>query len=282
MQQSKNTFKPLAIRGIIADKNAKLAKRLPGFIVRYLHRIMHIDEMNQIMEEDGHLRGVDFVEAQVKRFNIKFNLQGIENIPLDRSLIFASNHPLGGFDGTLLMSIVKKTTHRDSWFLVNDFLMNVTPLKEWFIPINKVGGQARGALQKVEEAYLSDAHMLIFPAGICSRKIKGKITDLKWNKHFIQKAVQYQRDIVPVHFSGRNSSFFYNLARLRKWLGIKFNIEMMYLADETFKHKNKTFTITFGAPIPHESLTNKKSQTAWAAHVKDIVYSLPVCNKKTK
>ncbi|TKG92345.1 glycerol acyltransferase [Puteibacter caeruleilacunae] len=269
-----NTFKPIDIRQLIADKNPKAAASVPNFIIKYLHRIIHVDQVNDFMNRNGHLHGIAFVNKIIEEYNISFNLKGIENVPQTGNYIFASNHPLGGFDGILLMSIVAQLTNRNVKFLVNDFLMNVTPLQELFIPINKVGGQARESLLQIENTYKSDDHILIFPAGLCSRKISGKITDLKWHKHFIQKAVQHKRDIIPIHFEGRNSNFFYNLSRIRKFLGIKFNIEMLYLPDEMYKQQNKTFTITFGEPIPYQTFTKEKKLEEWTLDVREKTYSL--------
>lgn len=275
MKQQKNDFKPIVLREVIAAKNPKVAKRIPRFLYNYLNRILHIEEINEVMKMHGHLKGADFVNQIVKQFNIEFDLKGIENIPSDRKLIFASNHPLGGFDGMLLIAIASKLTNQPVKFLVNDFLMHIPTLKDSFVPINKVGGQARESLLKIEEAYASDAHILIFPAGLCSRKIKGKITDLEWNKHFVQKSAQYKRDIVPIHFSGRNSNFFYNLARFRKLIGLKkINLEMLYLADEMFQHVNKKFTITFGEPISHTQFTDKSKYKEWTLKIREICYSL--------
>jgi len=197
----------------------------------------------------------------------------LENIPKSGRYIFVSNHPLGGLDGVLLL---KQITENFGYTrsLTNDFLMAVTPFKDWFVPINKVGGQGREALQAIDELYTSDDQILIFPAGLCSRKINGEIVDLEWQKHFIQKAVQYKIDVVPIYFEGRNSNKFYNLAKFRKLFRIKFNIEMMYLVDELFKHKDKTFSIHFGKPLSYESFNSSKKPIDWAQKVKSDVYSL--------
>jgi putative hemolysin len=114
----------------------------------------------------------------------------------------------------------------------------------------------------------------MFPAGICSRRIKGVIRDLEWKKTFITKSIQTQRDIVPIHFEGRNSDFFYNLANVNKMLGIKFNIAMLYLSDEMFRNRNKKFKVTIGKPIPWQTFDKSKTPTEWAQYVKEIVYTL--------
>jgi len=158
--------------------------------------------------------------------------------------------------------------------LSNDFLMAIEPLKKFFVPINKVGSQSRGSINKIEELYQSENQILIYPAGLCSRKINGKIVDLTWQKHFIQKAVENKIDIIPFYFDGKNSNFFYNLAKVRKFFRIKFNIEMMYLADEMFKHRGKSFTIYFGKPISHTTFNQTKKPLEWAEEVKKITYRL--------
>jgi len=266
-------FQPIDIREVVKSKNEKLAKKLPAFIYRWLARILHVEEMNSFMEVNGHLKGLDFINVLIEYLNIKFNITGIENIPKDSRNIFISNHPLGGLDGILLLKFLHENVG-NARTLSNDFLMNITPLSQWFVPINKVGGQARGSIETVEELYRSNDQILIFPAGLCSRKINGKIVDLQWQKHFVQKSVQYKLDVVPIYFSGRNSNQFYNIAKLRKFFKIKFNIEMMFLVDELYKHKNRTFDIHFGSPIPYTTFNHSKKPIEWAQFVKETTYKL--------
>lgn len=272
-ETSSKSFEPIDIRQVVAEKNKKVAARTPGFIYKWLERILHLEEVNAFLKESGHLTGTDFVNEIIRYLNIKFELHGVEKLPKEGRYMFVSNHPLGGLDGVLLLKILNENMG-NTRVLINDFLMAVTPLKHWFVPVNKVGGQARGAIQVVEELYQSDDQVLIFPAGLCSRKIKGKVVDLQWQKHFIQKSVQYKLDIIPIYFEGNNSNRFYNLAKLRKFFKIKFNIEMMYLVDELYKHKNRTFKIYFGEPIPYTTFDRSLKPIEWADKVKDDVYKL--------
>ncbi|MFA9388642.1 MAG: 1-acyl-sn-glycerol-3-phosphate acyltransferase [Prolixibacteraceae bacterium] len=268
-----DTFEPINIREVVAGKNKKIAKRLPAFVYKWLERILHLDEVNSFLKNSGHLKGLDFANAIISDLNIKFKLKGLDKLPDKGRFMFVSNHPLGGLDGVLLLKLLNEKfgTTRS---LTNDFLMAITPLNEWFVPVNKVGAQGRESLQVIEEMYQSEDQILIFPAGLCSRKIKGKIVDLEWQKHFIQKAVQHHLDVVPIYFGGNNSNRFYNLAKLRKFLGIKFNIEMMYLVDELYKHKNKAFKIQFGQAIPYQTFNRNKRPIEWAEYVKKSVYQL--------
>ena len=261
------------IEKILDDKNPKIRRILPGFVIRYLKRIVHQDMINDILRNFGHLRGAAFIDAALGFLGITYLAHGVENLPKGGRNIFVSNHPLGGLDGMVFMSELTKHFPAIK-FPVNDILMYVENYGDIFLPVNKVGTFGREAARLMEEAYASDYQLLNFPAGICSRKIKGEITDLKWQKSFIVKAVQHQRDIVPCFFEGRNSSFFYNLANLRRFLRIKMNIEMLYLADEMYKQKGKDIDVCFGEPIPWQTFDRSKSPQEWADMVREKTYSL--------
>lgn len=262
------------IRKVFRGKNPAMAKIVPGFIYRYIERIVHQDYVNGFLEKHGHKKGIDFLHAVLEEFNNKLVIHGFENIPDSGRFIFVSNHPLGGFDGTILIEIVNRKYPKIK-FLVNDILMNLGPMAGFFVAINKHGGQAREIIKELDEIYSSDTQVLTFPAGIVSRRIRGVVQDLPWQKSFVQKAVQYERDVIPVHFSGRNSNWFYNLANFRKFLRIKWNLEMFYLVDETYKHRNKTITVTFGEPIPYRHFDKSKTPMQWADEIRSLVYALP-------
>jgi len=273
-KMNEEPFKPINIREVFQKKNPKLAGKLPGFVYRYINRIMHIDEINEILAKHGNERGIEFANSMVKHFNVQQTLIGLENIPATGSYIFASNHPLGGFDSLLILSNLDRILG-NVVTLVNDILMNIPQLHPIFVPLNKHGGHSKEVAQKIHEAYASDKQILIFPSGFASRRIKGKIQDYEWKKHFIAKSIEYKRDIIPIHVSGRNSSFFYRLANFRTFFRMKWNLEMFYLADETFKHKNQKFTITFGKPIPYTHFDKSKSLDQWATEIRALVYQLP-------
>ena len=272
-ENKSNNFKPINIEEVVAQKSKSTAKRIPRFIYNYIKKIIHQDELNYFFGKYGELKGVEFTDQVLDYLNIKYNIKGIENLPENGRYIFASNHPLGGADGIMLISLLGKKY--DIKFPVNDVLLNVKSLDNVFIAINKHGKQGRETTELLNEAFESDCQIVIFPAGLVSRKhLGGGIKDLEWKKTFINKAIQSKRDIIPVRVSGRNSNFFYNIANIRKLFGVKINIEMLYLVDEFTKHRNKTFTITIGEPIPFKSLTKDNSQKAWAEIIRQKVHSL--------
>lgn len=249
-------------------------------MIKYLERIIHQDEMNGFLEEHGNLVGIEFIEEAMRFLNIKVVAEGLDDLP-DGNYTFAGNHPLGGIDGMATGLLVHyRFPERSIKFLSNDILTNVLNLLPLFIPVNKVGNQSqhRSLPKRINEAYQSDKQMVIFPAGICSRRIKGEVTELEWQKSFLVKSIETKRDVVPVFFHGRNSNFFYTLANIRKFLGIKINIEMLYLVDEMFKQRGRTFKITYGKPIPYSTFDSSRSHMEWAEYVR--VQTLALGKKK--
>ena len=253
------------------------AKFVPAPLVKWLERIVHQDEVNDFLWQNRDKVGVEWLESCLRYLDTTLDIVGKENLPPKddgRLYTFVSNHPLGGQDGVAIGAIVGR--HYDGHFkyLVNDLLMNLPGLAPLCVPINKTGQQSRSFPAMVEAVFRGDNHIVMFPAGICSRRIDGQIHDLPWKKTFITKSVETHRDVVPIHFGGRNSDFFYNLANLCKRLGIKFNIAMLYLADEMYKNRHKTFRVAIGKPIPWQTFDKSKTPMEWAKYVQDIVYKL--------
>lgn len=259
---------------ILAEKAPN--KRIPKFIVSYLKKIAHQDRLNRFLSTEAKDKfGVPFLRVALTEIDAHLEVEGMENLPKEGLLTFVSNHPLGGADGVSLGFVLGSVYDGHIRYLVNDLIMNLEGLAPLSIPINKTGRQGRDLPRMVEMGFKSQDHLIMFPAGICSRKKKGKIVDLDWKKTFITKSVQTHRDVVPIHFEGRNSNFFYNLSNLSKFLGIKANLAMLYLVDEMYKNEGKTFRITIGKPIPWETFDHSKKPQEWTKYVKDISYSLP-------
>jgi putative hemolysin len=268
-----NKMQLIDVKKVLRDKNPALARIIPGFIINYLRRIIHQDDLNLFLARSGHLQNAEIIGAWLEYLGTEYKVHGSENLPSEGRYIFVSNHPLGGLDGLVFIYELSKF-YDDIKFPVNDILLNIDNLKGIFLPVNKHGAQGREAAKKIEEAYASDSQILYFPAGLCSRKRKGVIRDLTWQKSFISKAVSHKRDIVPVFFSGRNSDFFYNLARFRKFLGIKANIEMIYLPDEMFRQKGKEIHMVIGKPVPWQTFDKSATPAEWAEWVKSVSYGL--------
>jgi len=259
---------------VFKEKNPTAYRFTPKFLIRYLKRITHQDDFNIMFEELKDVYGLEFTDGLIKYYGITSTLRGKHNLPKNGRLIFASNHPIGGVDGVLLINEIGKL-YNPIKSVVNDILLSVKNFTPLFIGVNKKGRATKKDLEELDKVYASDDNMFIFPAGLASRRKKGIIRDLQWKKSFIIKAIEHKRDIIPIHISGKLSNFFYNFANLRIFLGIKANLEMLYLVDETFKQKKEHYTITFGKPISYKILENSKYKPEeLAKKIKDYVYLL--------
>jgi putative hemolysin len=273
MEKEKQAQK-IDIDSIIKNKAPKLYKKLPGFVLKRIKNLIHQDEINGVIERNSHLYGVDFAKALVnKEFKVTVTIEGAENLPDAAHLCtFASNHPLGGLDGVVLAAVLGDK-YPNIKIVVNDLLMNLENLSTIFVPINNYGSQAKDSAYSINEAYKSDSQIVVFPAGMVSRREKGEIKDSVWKKNFISKTVQFKRDVVPIHFIARNSDFFYKFASFRKKIKLP-NLELTLLPKEMFKQKNQHFTIKIGKPISWQTFDKSITPSEWAEYVKKLVYEL--------
>lgn len=277
MTQNNKDFR-IDVEEIVRSKAGSKYKYIPRPVISWLKHILHQDEVNQYL--NGRARGkygMEWLDECVAYLEMNLDVRGLDALPDNTGghyYTIVSNHPLGGEDGVALGSILCHKYDSRIKYLVNDILMNLDGLAPLCIPINKTGSQSRNFPKMVDAAFQSDNNVLMFPAGLCSRKQNGEIRDLDWKKTFITKSIEYQRDVIPVHFSGRNSERFYNIANMCKRLNLKVNIAMLFLVDEMYKNVGKSFTVTFGQPIPWQTFDSTRSHIEWAQWVKDKVYEL--------
>lgn len=261
------------IKRLIKSKNPKLLKWLPGFVISYLKRILHQEEINAFLKKNKNKKNLEFCDEVMNYFNIKVQINDIQHIPKEGPVILIMNHPLGGMDGIAFISAVMN--HRpDLKFIVNDLLMNVENLKDLFVGVNKHGKNNVSVRNQIKNAFDADHALCIFPAGLVSRKAKGKVRDLEWKKTFVTYARALDRQVVPIFIDGKLSSFFYNLYSLRKFLGIKANIEMLYLSNELFKQRNQTITFHVGSAIRGKNFHPELPEFKAAQKFKKEVYSI--------
>ncbi len=250
----------------------RAGKSVPGFVIRWLKRVIHEDFINEFLRR-GHV-GVDFCTKGVEYLGVTLTIEGLDQLPQEGRFTFVSNHPLGGIDGVALGGIIGTKYDGHVKYLVNDLLLNLKGLAPLCVGINKFGGQSRSLSQQVDSVFHGDDQVIMFPAGICSRKINGQIRDLQWGKAFIQKSVQTQRDVVPIHFIAENSPRFYRIANWCKRLGLKVNLAMLLLPDEMYRSCGSHYTVRFGHPIPYTTFDHTRRPAEWAEWVKEKVYEL--------
>lgn len=261
------------VDSVLRTRLPKHYRYIPRFVVRWLERTICQDRLNTILKKMADKNSVDAATAALDEMGINVTASGLDELP-DGRYMFVSNHPLGGLDGLALISLLGNRYDHKIKFLVNDLLMAVTPLRGVFLPVNKYGHQSRAAASQIEEALKGDNQMITFPAGLCSRmQPDGTIADLPWQKAAVVHAVNNQRDIVPIYFDARNSRFFYRFANWRKRLGIKFNIELIFLPKEMLKQSGSNLHFIVGQPIPWSSL-DARAPRHEAARLRDIVYTM--------
>ncbi len=261
------------VRKIIQSKNSTLYRWMPRFIIRYLERILHQKEINKFLIDNKDVYNIEFCEQVIKLLNVQIDFIGLEKIPKTGKIVLAMNHPLGGMDAMALASALKG--HReDLKFIVNDILLNLKNLNGIFIGVDKHGKNSLSKREQLANLFSMDEAVCIFPAGLVSRKINGEVMDLEWKKTFITMSKKHQRTIIPIYIDGKLSNFFYRLSNFRKKIGIKANIEMLYLSNEFFKLQGKHIRIIVGEPIPFDSLPQELNERKQAFWVKDKVYEL--------
>jgi putative hemolysin len=262
------------IETAIRNGNNKFLKSLPGFVVRFIKRVIHQDEINSTIHRSRHLTGVPFIIDVLDGWHVKVDINGLENIPSSGRFVFAANHPVGAIDALAFFTTVYHV-FPDVVFPSNELLNHIPNLRPLVLGLNVFGKNTKETAAKLHDLYESDAQVLMFPSGEVSRRKKGIISDPVWQKSFITKAVQHKRDIIPVYISGRNSDLFYTVANIRTFFGIKMYIETMLLPREMIKQRNSTVKVTIGKVIPYQTFTTEYSDPEWAQKVKEIVYALP-------
>ena len=266
------------IEKILASKVGDKMKFIPKSLVNWLIRTTHQEELNEFIWRSRDHEGYDWLEDCVKFLDMNLKVEGFENLPekdSQKRYTFVSNHPLGGGDGVALGAILSRKYGNDIRLIVNDILMYLPGLAPLCIPVNTTTSKRERAMtEMVEKGFTSDYNLLLFPAGLCSRKIDGKIQDLEWKKTFITKSIEAQRDIVPIHFEGHNSNKFYRIANICKMLKLKVNVAMLYLPDEMIKNRHNTFTVRIGKPIPWQTFDKSRKPKEWAQWVREQVYEL--------
>ena len=257
----------------------KLRKKLPRFAINFLKRRIHQDQVNEAITLAKCPVGAGFFDDALEYLNISYRTRGEEHLALDKKYLFVCNHPLGGPEALIIGSVFRCLYGDGFRVPVTPLLAHLKPLTQFFVPVNNLSSkQSRDLGMRISEMFSSDQQVLVFPAGLCAKKIKGKVTEMPWKKMFVTQARRYERDVVPVHISGHNSRWYFFLSKLSKFLGLKINIGMLYLVDELFKQRGNEFVITFGEPVPYTTFDKSKTDLEWAAEMRERVKALGADN----
>ena len=257
----------------------KLRKKLPRFAINFLKRRLHQDQVNEAIMGANPYHGAGFFDEALKYLNITYRTRGEEKLDKEKKYIFVCNHPLGGPEALIIGSVFHRLYGEGFQVPVTPIMAHLKPLAEFFPPVNNLSSkQSRDLGERIAKMFNSDQQVVVFPAGLCARKIKGKITEMPWKKMFVTQARRYERDVVPVNMSGHNSKWYFFLSWLSRTLKLKMNLGMLFLVDELFNKAGEEFVISFGKPIPYTDFDSSKTDLQWADYVKDIVKKLSLDN----
>ena len=253
----------------------KLRKKLPRFVINFLKRRIHQDEINDIILSVEHYKGVEFFGDALKSLDITYRIRGEEHLDKDKKYLFVCNHPLGGPEALIIGSVFHRLYGKGFQVPVTPIMAHLKPLAEFFTPVNNLSSkQSRDLGERIAKMFTSDQQVVVFPAGLCAKKVNGKVTEMPWKKMFVTQSRRYERDVVPVHISGHNSKWYFFLSKLSKLLHLKINIGMLYLVDELFKQCGNEFVITFGEPVPYTAFDKSKNDREWATEMQERVKAL--------
>jgi len=273
MTEEEKTIIEIDMDAIVRSRVGKNGRFIPQCLINWLKRLVHQEFINNYLRQGR--EGVDFCRGVLEYLKVTVTVEGRENLPADgRWYTFVSNHPLGAIDGVTLGWVLGEQYDGKIKYLVNDLLMNLKGLAPLCVPINKIGHQARNFPAMVESAFAGQNHVIMFPAGLCSRRQDdGTIHDLPWSKTFVTKSVQHEHDIVPIHFIGHNSNRFYNVARWCKRLHLP-NFAMALLPDEMYRSQGGAYTVKIGKPIPWQTFDKSRTPAQWGKWVQEKVYEI--------
>lgn len=270
-------IKYIDIDKIILEGDSLFLKSLPKFVIKLFKKIIKQDEINRILNKYSDQNGVLFLPKMIDEFNLTLDVEGLENFPESGKCFFAANHPFGVIDGLVITYLVSKK-YGDLKAIGNDAFVFLPQLKPLIAAVNVFGKSSKEYVKALDKVYNSDIAITHFPAGEVSRKYKRKVEDTVWQKSFITKSISSQRDIVPIHFHGKNSNLFYFIHKVRKLFRIQLNIELLLLPREMFKKRNKTIKVSIGKPITYRTFNDDFNHFQWAQKVREHVYNL---NNKT-
>ena len=233
------------------------------FVGWSLMKILKISTANKIYDRNKHLSDLEFLNALLDEFKIKFEIpeEDLKRLPKSGAYVTISNHPLGGIDGILLLKLMLE--QRPDFKIIANFLLHrIEPLKPYVMPVNpfenKKDIKSSIAGFKSAISHLRDGHPLgVFPAGeVSSYKDDKLIIDKPWEEAAMKLIKKAEVPVVPIYFHAKNSRLFYQLSRLSDTL------RTAKLPSELLTQKHRVIKVRIGNPIKvtaqkeHESLAD--------------------------
>lgn len=265
----------ISIDDMIRRRWPRAAACMPRAAVRALEHCLCVDRLNDYIVGHAHLPTAEFLHGFLSSLQVTYSVEGLDSLRSDGRYIMASNHPFGGLDGVILAATMIDR-FGDVGVVVNDLLSEIRPLSGIWIPVNTHGAQRSDNVRRYDEVMRSDKPVVTFPAGLCSRRIAGRVRDTRWHPSFVKRAIMHGRDIVPVYVDGQLSDAFYRMAAMRRRLGIGVNLEMLRLPSEMYAQRGQHISIRIGKPLSCHDIRHSESTHDVCRQVRDKVYEMAI------
>ncbi len=249
-----------------------------------LMKVLKISTLNEIYDKTKHLQNVEFLDAILNEFQIKFEIpeEDFKRLPKVGAYITISNHPLGGIDGALLLKLMLEK--EPNFKIIANFLLHrIEPMKQYIMPVNPFEDhkKTKSSVIGIKETlrHLSDGHPLgIFPAGEVSTYKDGElIVDKAWEQGAIKVIRKAQVPVVPIYFHAKNSRLFYFLSKINPIL------RTAKLPSEVFSQKNRVIKVRIGKPISVVEQNEYKTIEEYSEFLRRKTYMLSNSfNEKSK
>nr|MBA3985731.1 lysophospholipid acyltransferase family protein [Flavobacteriales bacterium] len=251
------------------------------FIGWSLMKALRISACNKIYDKHKHLQDLEFVNALLEEFEVKFEIpeEDLKRLPKNGAFITISNHPLGGIDGILLLKIALEQ-RADFKIIANFLLHRVEPLKPYVMPVNPFENKkdVKSSLAGFKSAlkHVQDGHPLgIFPAGEVSTYREDKqIIDKPWEEAAMKLIKKAEVPVVPIYFHAKNSLLFYKLAKMNDVF------RTAKLPSELLSQRERTIKIRIGNPISVNDQKEQESLQEFSAFLRKKTYMLANTFKK--
>ena len=266
---------------IVSAKEIAKAIKLDGygflgtFCGWILMKVLKISTINRIYNRNKHLSDLDFLNALLNDFQIKFDIpeEDLKRLPKDGAYVTISNHPLGGIDGILLLKLMLEE-RKDFKIIANFILHRIEPLIPYIMPVNPFENRkdVRSSVVGFKNAltHLKEGHPLgIFPAGEVSTYRDGKLlVDRPWEAAAMKLVKKAEVPVVPIYFHAKNSPLFYRLSKISDTL------RTAKLPSELLTQKHRVIKVRIGRPISVKEQQQQQTLEEFSSFIRKKTYML--------
>jgi putative hemolysin len=240
-----------------------------------LMKVLKISTLNKIYDRNKHLKELEFLDAILNEFEIKFEIpeEDLKRLPKEGAYITISNHPLGGIDGILLLKLMLE--REPNFKIIANFLLHrIDPMKPYIMPVNpfETHKDAKSSVVGIKETlrHLSDGKPLgMFPAGEVSTYKDGKLmVDKPWEEGALKVIRKAQVPVVPIYFHAKNSRLFYFLSKISD------TFRTAKLPSELLTQKDRIIKVRVGKPISVTEQNEHKTIEEYSEFLRRKTYML--------